>query len=104
MSARNTLADITARAGAATPEPWARPQPEARPDRRTDLRRKVNIVIADLIRWSVEHGDGLASPQPGLMYVTTNELLAETMHAARPDAVLYRRPVSEWTRVDGEPK
>lgn len=28
-----------------------------RPDRRTDLRRKVNVVIADLIRWSVEHGD-----------------------------------------------
>jgi hypothetical protein len=26
-------------------------------DKRTDLRRKVHAVAADLIRWSVEHAD-----------------------------------------------
>jgi hypothetical protein len=46
---------------------------------------------------------GFEAPMPGLMYVTTNELLIETMHAARPGTVLYRRPVTEWTRVDEEP-
>lgn len=40
---------------------------------------------------------GFEAPMYGLMYVTTNELLVETMHAARPEAVLYRRPTTEWT-------
>lgn len=46
---------------------------------------------------------GFEAPIFGLMYVTTNDMLAETMHAARPEVPLYRRPVTEWTRVDEEP-
>lgn len=45
---------------------------------------------------------GFEAPMFGLMYVTTNVLLAETMHAARPEVVLYRRPVTEWTPVTEE--
>lgn len=40
---------------------------------------------------------GFAAPIPGLMYVTSNELMADTMSAARPDEILYRRPLAEWT-------
>lgn len=40
---------------------------------------------------------GFAAPIPGLMYVTSNELMVDTMSAARPDDVLYRRPRTEWT-------
>lgn len=58
MSIENTLAGLAKRARTAKPAPWARTRAtKSRPDRRTELRRKTNIVIADLIRWSVEHGD-----------------------------------------------
>ncbi len=45
---------------------------------------------------------GFESPQAGLYYVTTNEMLVEVMHAARPEARLMRRPVTPWEPV--EPK
>lgn len=45
---------------------------------------------------------GFESPQPGLMYVSTNELLIETMLAARPDAPLFRRPAEPWEPIGGE--
>jgi hypothetical protein len=55
---RSQIADLSELVKSAQPAPWARSTPRlAKPDRRTDLRRKVNLVIADLIRWSVEHGD-----------------------------------------------
>lgn len=44
---------------------------------------------------------GFQGPIPALMYVSTNDMLIDTMHAARPHLPLYRRPVGEWTRVDG---
>lgn len=34
---------------------------------------------------------------PGLMHVTTNDMLADTMHTARPEVPMYRRPATEWT-------
>lgn len=40
---------------------------------------------------------GFQAPIPGLMYVTANELMVDTMSAARPDEILYRRPLTEWT-------
>ena len=43
---------------------------------------------------------GFASPQTGLYYTTTNVLLVETMHAARPDVELLRRPFVPWEPVD----
>lgn len=43
---------------------------------------------------------GLESPvQPGVMYVTTNDMLVEVMSAARPEATVYRRPATPWTEV-----
>lgn len=39
---------------------------------------------------------GFESPQPGLMYVTQNVLLVETMLAARPEAVVLTRFAPEW--------
>lgn len=32
------------------------------------------------------------SPQTGLLYVTTNDMLAQVMHASRPHTRMYRRP------------
>jgi hypothetical protein len=47
----------------------------------------------------------LRSPQTGLYYATHNELLVETMLAARPDARLLVRlapPYPEWRGDDGQ--
>jgi hypothetical protein len=44
---------------------------------------------------------GFQGPMTGLMYVTTNDMLAETMHASRPSTPLFRRPVTDWTHVTG---
>lgn len=41
------------------------------------------------------------APQPGLMYVTTNPMLIEVMHAARPEAQLFTRFAGPWQPVDG---
>jgi len=43
---------------------------------------------------------GFDSPQPGLTYVTTNPLLAETMKAGRPEAQLLTRVAGPWTPVE----
>lgn len=45
---------------------------------------------------------GFESPQTGLYYVTTNEMLAETMHSARPDIPLLRRRATPWEPVAPE--
>ena len=38
----------------------------------------------------------------GLMYVTTNPLLAETMQKARPEAQMFQRPSLPWEPVARE--
>lgn len=35
----------------------------------------------------------------GLMYVTRNPLLADTLRAARPDQPMYVRPAITWTEA-----
>ena len=35
----------------------------------------------------------------GLMYVTRNALLADTLRAARPDEPMYVRPATDWTKA-----
>ena len=52
------------------------------------------VEAAETVEW------GFESPQPGLMYVTRNPLLAETMQAGRPDAAMCRRPSLPWGPVD----
>jgi hypothetical protein len=54
--------------------------------------------VTDDVEWEY----GFESPQLGLMYVTTNDLLVEVMHSSRPHVPLYRRPATEWTRVTEE--
>ncbi|WP_144719266.1 hypothetical protein [Agrococcus jejuensis] len=49
-----------------------------------------------------EYGFEAPGPVPGLMYVTRNVLLAETMHAARPSSPMFMRPVTPWRPVDPE--
>lgn len=39
---------------------------------------------------------GFESPQPGLYYVSSNDMLIETMHSARPSARLLTREVGPW--------
>jgi len=42
---------------------------------------------------------GFESPITGLMYVTTNPMLADTIHSARPEVPLLRRRPVDWERV-----
>lgn len=52
-----------------------------------------------------EYGfDAAADGIPGIMYVTRNALLADTLKAGRPGATLYRRPVpaQDWQEVPGK--
>lgn len=59
------------------------------------VRAEGDVVTDDDTVWEY----GFAAPITGLMYVTTNDMLAETMHRARPEVTLYRRPLTEWTEV-----
>lgn len=47
---------------------------------------------------------GFVAPVPTLWYVTTNELLVDTMSAARPNDVLYRRMHTDWTSAHQTPE
>lgn len=51
-----------------------------------------------------EFGFDAEAGVPGIMYVTRNAMLAETLKAARPDAPLYRRPIptQSWEEVTGD--
>ena len=59
-------------------------------------RAELPAPAADTV-W--EYGFEADIVVPGLMHVTKNDMLAETMHAARPEIPMYRRPVTEWTPV-----
>jgi len=43
---------------------------------------------------------GFVAPQPGLVYASRNELLIETMHAARPVEQLFTRLSPPWVPTD----
>ena len=45
-----------------------------------------------------EYGFAAEAEVPGIMFVTRNQLLAQTLQAGRPHAPLYRRPVptQDW--------
>lgn len=51
-----------------------------------------------------EYGFDAEAEVPGIMYVTRNQLLAQTLQAGRPTAPLYRRPVptQDWEVVTGD--
>ena len=42
---------------------------------------------------------GFESPQPGLYYVTTNDMLIEVMHRARPEVAVLTCEVTPWREV-----
>jgi hypothetical protein len=57
-------------------------------------RAELTALAADTV-W--EYGFEADIFVPGLMHVTRNELLADTMHTARAEVPMYRRPATEWT-------
>lgn len=52
----------------------------------------------------IEYGFGAPAAllADGLMYVTTNGMLAEVMHAARPEQPMFQRPTTPWAVVPGK--
>jgi hypothetical protein len=68
-------------------------------DAALDLRNERDQAVARLAPEGYEYGFDAPGPVPGLMYVTRNELLAETMQVARPDVPMMRRPSVPWQPV-----